>query len=526
MNVAIVTRCSNVATRCGLNFLFHRPLPRHASGVRVSLLAALLVTCSIFCPLAQSQTSDGEEGAIGTYPHIFIATADGSQVWPLTEGLGPSWSPDGTRIAFYREAAEHWEWDMFITDVKAGGDLEAGGSGGFWLGSGKEPAWSPDGRWIAFTSLAGISLLEASQSRWVTILLQHDFLTGPPRVAGCHYCDMAVGKPSWSPDGTQIAFEHLGDGDELPAQIYSMKADGTDVRRLSSPSERWIWYAWYAQSDPAWSPDGSRIALWSYFHGLATISSAGSTPNRVYFDKLRVGYGASPAWSPDGSTIAFVVNSWRQEGKAIWVVDRAGGTPRELIPNAYDPAWSPDGNYIAFVSDLPGPAPPHSFPPDPNAASIYVQNTALLDWPPQSRYVFYSDETFQLQYMYSSGGISSLGGTYARTSYPVTIWDIILSFDGSPEWQAGGRFSDDDSTLTVEYSGDMWLEGFEDGIYVLMGQSTEGAVKEPDEPQPPPGPPPDPPPVESLDPPPGESLDPTPVESLDPPPWFRTKVWD
>jgi hypothetical protein len=520
MNVAIVTKYSNLATRCGLNFLFHSPLARQAGGVRVSLLAALLVACSVFCPLAQSQTSDGEAEALGSYPHIFIATADGSQVWPLAHGLGPDWSPDGTRIAFYREVTEDWEWDLFITDVKAGGDVEAGGSGVSWLGSGKEPAWSPDGRWIAAAGWGGIDLWDASQGRWERTLILYNFLTGLPLpYGGCYrdVCDMGVGKPSWSPDGTQIAFEHLGDGSyKMPSQIFSMKADGMDVRRLSSPSNGGIWSA---QSDPDWSPDGSRIALWSYSHGLATISPAGGTPNTVYSDYPRVRYGASPAWSPDGSTIAFVANDGLTGERSIWVVSSAGGTPSELIPNAYDPAWSPDGNHIAFVSDLPGPAPLPAFPPDPNATSIYVQNTALLDWPaPQSRYVFYPDGSFQLQYMYSSGAIYAFAGTYAPTVYPVTTWDIILSFDGDPDWQAGGRFSDDDSTLKIEYSGNMYFEGFEDGIYVLKEQSTEGAVKEPDEPQPPPDQPPDPPPGESLDPPPGESLD--------PPPEFPFKGWD
>ena len=61
-------------------------------------------------------------------------------------------------------------------------------------------------------------------------------------------------KPAWSPDGNRIAFMHPGDGKLNVAQIFVVNADGSDLRRLTREpdGER------NSESDPAWSPDGSR----------------------------------------------------------------------------------------------------------------------------------------------------------------------------------------------------------------------------------------------------------------------------
>lgn len=256
---------------------------------------------------------------------IYLADSNGIATTLLATGARPAWSPDGQKIAFHRDG------NVYV--------IENNGTNEIMLVSGGYPAWSPDGRQIAFSNADGISVTNADGSGHPATLIRHDFRndTYAP-------WDMGVSKPSWSPDGKRIAFEHLGDGDMQPAQIYVMNADGSDVRRLTfSGGIR------YAESDPCWSPDGSRIVFWSYGYGLATVPADGGEPRSAYSDFPSVAYGARPVWSADGSNISFTRRA-PKSAPAVWTMSQEGFGARLLVPNAYDAAWSPNGGRIAFVS--------------------------------------------------------------------------------------------------------------------------------------------------------------------------------
>jgi Tol biopolymer transport system component len=161
------------------------------------------------------------------------------------------------------------------------------------------------------------------------------------------------GDPTWSPDGRKLAFESTRDGN---SDIYVIGVDGSDETRLTTDRA--------FDADPAWSPDGTRIAFTSTRDGNKEIygmNADGSNPRRLTNDGGAVAnidadaVDQDPAWSPDGRRIAFESN--RDRNYEIYVVN-ADGSGLERLTNhpAQDalPAWSPDGTRIAFRSDRGG----------------------------------------------------------------------------------------------------------------------------------------------------------------------------
>jgi len=220
-------------------------------------------------------------------------------------------------------------------------------------------AWSPDGSRIAYANPVlgerGIYVADADGTDAIR-------LTDGPN----------DGHPSWSPDGSRIVFAStaydptIAFCDGLPGQeflcptdLYAMDADGSNVTRLTSEPA--------AEFQPAWSPDGSRIAFVRVVHGetadeifnapaiFAMAPDGGAARQVSQTTGEWAGSDYSPSWSPDGSRIAFVGFRWEDFG--LWVVGADGGGEREIEEKGFafapwpmnDPAWSPDGTVIAFA---------------------------------------------------------------------------------------------------------------------------------------------------------------------------------
>jgi Tol biopolymer transport system component len=102
--------------------------------------------------------------------------------------------------------------------------------------------------------------------------------------------------PAWSPNGTKIAFSSRRDGND---EIYVMNRDGSDQTRLTDDP------AW--DQDPDWSPNGTRIAFESTRDGGRTqifvMDADGSNVTRLTLPSD--GWDINPSWSPNGTKIAF-----------------------------------------------------------------------------------------------------------------------------------------------------------------------------------------------------------------------------
>ena len=141
--------------------------------------------------------------------------------------------------------------------------------------------------------------------------------------------------PAWSPDGTKIAFSR-SDGGRY--QIFVMNADGTDPVQIT--------YGDNSASDAAWSPDGSRIAFTRCSAGACDIyvmnADGGGVRKLTHEERPSE---QDPTWSPDGDRLAFA------EIAGIFVINAEGRDPQRVTDGPADdanPDWSPVGAKIAF----------------------------------------------------------------------------------------------------------------------------------------------------------------------------------
>jgi Tol biopolymer transport system component len=155
------------------------------------------------------------------------------------------------------------------------------------------------------------------------------------------------GEPTFSPDGSQVAFSWDG-GDEQNLDIY-VKAIGAEppLRLTSDPA---------SDGSPAWSPDGTRIAFLRERSGggseVLVVPPVGGPERRLVEVEGRADEGL--AWSPDGRSLAVVDRVTPQEPAGIFLLDLATGSKMRLTsPRAptWDdqPAFSPDGATVAFL---------------------------------------------------------------------------------------------------------------------------------------------------------------------------------
>jgi len=252
---------------------------------------------------------------------IWVMNTDGTSQRRLAEGCCFDWSPDGRRIAFFRDGL------LYTIGADGGGltrfsDVKTSILDLF----DNRPDWSPDGRRIAYSENQAIFILNSNGTG-------RRQLTRPPRRSRG-----GDDRPRWSPDGKKILFERfVFERNQSGDDIFVVNADGSGLRRLTHA---------LGAVDPEWSPDGTKIAYVDFSNfEIYVMNADGSeqqnitrTPGVPDFE---------PLWSPDGTTILFTARrGW------IHTISPDGSHHRSLNGRETgfrNTEWSADGRSIVFA---------------------------------------------------------------------------------------------------------------------------------------------------------------------------------
>jgi Tol biopolymer transport system component len=259
------------------------------------------------------------------------------------------------------------------------------------------------------------------RARWLYIwLLLSSFIAVPAMLIGLLPIILSsedIANPAWSPDGTRIAFESSRTHE---SDIYVVNADGSKQIRLTNNRA--------GNSQPVWAPDGTRIAFTSERDGdreIYVMNADGSRQMRL--THIGVEY-KSPVWSPDGTRIAFVSNLGRNE--QIYVMNADGSQPTLLTNKEVRsgfPVWSPDGTRIAFVSNLGGNGQIYVMNADGSRLTRLTDNGLWLSpiWSPDGkRIAFVSDRdgNWEIYVMNADGSQQIRLTNNAEVSWQIPAW--------------------------------------------------------------------------------------------------------
>jgi tricorn protease len=333
--------------------------------------------------------ASGRSAAPARYQELFTIGLDGGpeERLPLPVGYEGAYAPDGTRIAYVPMARAFTAWKRY----------RGGQTTPIWLAdlatsrvdpvprensNDFSPMWADDKVWFLSDRDGPVTLFSYDpRSKSVTRAVANrgmDFKSasaGPGAIVveqfgSLHLYDLKTNRlervnvtmaadleelrerfvkvgtrltnPSLSPNGARAVFEARGEIITVPEE----KGDPRNLTNTPGAMER----------DPAWSPDGTRVAYFSEASGeyaLHVVSQDGAgeprtialgTPASLYF---------SPRWSPDSKRIAYI-----DSNQTVWYVDLDTGKPVKVAKDRYlrsfglAPSWSPDSKWLAFVTRL------------------------------------------------------------------------------------------------------------------------------------------------------------------------------
>ena len=218
----------------------------------------------------------------------------------LADDRDPSWSPDGSKIVF--ASRRDGPWDLYLLDLTQGQTTRLT----FTEHYEGAPTWSPDGQFIAFEAYTE----EAGNID--IFIMSADGQEGPFPFTRSPLPDL---KPDWSPGGRDIAYVGWRNGSP---DILVLNLDGQPeaeaINITNTPNVQ--------EDDPAWSPEGGRIAYTANDAGITGVqikNVSTSDPAQL------IGRGQMVTWNPlDGSSVFYTVQQSNQSALYLGQVDTFG----------------------------------------------------------------------------------------------------------------------------------------------------------------------------------------------------------
>lgn len=497
---AIVFKLMSASTSIMLAGILHLTPAANASTQPPA--DSVKVTLTEGTNMAMALSPDKQTIAMDLQGTIWVLPVTGGKAKAITDALGdcrqPTWSPDGTQIAFqsYRDGYFHiWK-------------VNRDGSGLRPLTSGiyhdREPYWSPDGASIAFSSdrsgnydiwkivLKSDSLVQLTDhpgSDYSPVFSTDGksiaYVSERATAAGIYMGDSEgkhllfvhskekLASPVWHPDGQHIIFNSFAAG---ISQLEMVKTGGGDWQTLSRDVEDVFPFrtAWLSPTEYLYTADGqiklgrigTSTAETIAFTAEVTLARDRYAPKKRDFDtavSTPVQGIRGPVVSNSGKFVAFAALG------DIWVLETGKSRPVQINNDVFidiDPVWSPDDRWLAFTSDRNG------------NMDLWIREiktgkeVCLLDAADNLKFPSWSADGSQIAFYQADPNAysrSSLTVIDVKTQKVTTLYDGL--FEASqPSWSKDGKY-------LVVSSLDPYSSRFREGIskFLVIASDRSGA---------------------------------------------------